>query len=76
MVEALLTAARESTNPYDFALVAVLGPPGLRIFEADAANVADLGEEHGHRMLRVCGKVPKSSRSPAANRRPALCYGR
>jgi integrase/recombinase XerD len=57
--EALLTAARESPNPYDFALVAMLGLLGLRIFEADAANIADLGEEHGHRVLRVCGKGAK-----------------
>jgi hypothetical protein len=58
--EALLTA-RESSRPYDFALVAMLGLPGLRIFEADAANVADLGEEPGHRALRLCGKGTKSS---------------
>ena len=32
--EALLTAARESANPCDFALVAMLGLLGLRIFEA------------------------------------------
>ena len=32
--EALLTAARESATPYDFALVAMPGMPGLRIFEA------------------------------------------
>ena len=54
--EALLTAARESTKPCDFALVAMLGLLGLRIFE-DAG--ADLGEEHGHRVLRVCGKGAK-----------------
>ena len=57
--EALLTAARESTNPCDFALVAMLGLLGLRIFEATAADIADLGEEHGHRVLRVCGKGTK-----------------
>jgi integrase/recombinase XerD len=57
--EALLTAARESANPYDFALVAMLGLLGLRIFEATGADVADLGEEHGHRVLRVCGKGTK-----------------
>jgi integrase/recombinase XerD len=45
--EALLTAARESVNPYDFALVAMLGLLGLRIFEATSADIADLGEEHG-----------------------------
>ena len=57
--EALLTAARESAHPYDFALVAMLGLLGLRIFEATSANIADLGEEHGHRVLRVCGKGTK-----------------
>ena len=57
--EALLTAARESPNPYDFALVAMLGLLGLRIFEATGSNIADLGEEHGHRVLRVCGKGTK-----------------
>ena len=51
--EALLTAARESSNRCDFALVAMLGLLGLRIFEATGANIADLGEEHGHRVLRV-----------------------
>jgi integrase/recombinase XerD len=53
--EVMLTASRESANPPDFALVAMLGLLGLRIFEATSANVADLGEEHGHRVLRVCG---------------------
>ena len=57
--EALLTAARKSPNPYDFALVAMLGLLGLRIFEATSADIADLGEEHGHRVLRVCGKGTK-----------------
>jgi integrase/recombinase XerD len=57
--EALLTAARESANDYDFALVAMLGLLGLRIFEATGADIADLGEEHGHRVLRVCGKATK-----------------
>jgi len=57
--EALLTAARESTNSSDFALVAMLGLLGLRIFEATGADIADLGEEHGHRVLRVCGKGTK-----------------
>jgi Phage integrase family len=57
--EALLVAARESPNPYDFALVAMLGLLGLRIFEATGADIGDLGEEHGHRVLRVCGKGTK-----------------
>ena len=57
--EALLTAARESANPYDFAPVTMLGLLGLRIFKATSANIADLGEEHGHRVWRVCGKGTK-----------------
>ena len=57
--EALLTAARESSHPCDFALVAMLGLLGLRIFEATSADITDLGEEHGHRVLRVCGKGTK-----------------
>ncbi len=57
--EALLTAARESPDPCDFALVAMLGLIGLRIFEAASADIGDLGEEHGHRVLRVCGKGTK-----------------
>ncbi|MGE5290658.1 MAG: tyrosine-type recombinase/integrase [Micromonosporaceae bacterium] len=57
--EALLTTARDSANPYDFALVAMLGLLGLRIFEATGANISDLGDEHGHRILRVCGKGGK-----------------
>ena len=60
--EALLTAARQSFNPCDFALVAMLGLLGLlglRIFEATGADIADLGEEHGRRVLRVCGKGTK-----------------
>ena len=62
--EALLTAARESPNPSDFALVAMLGLLGLRIFEATGADIANLGEEHGHRVLRVCGKGSKVVQVP------------
>jgi integrase/recombinase XerD len=57
--EALLTAARQSPNRYDFALVAMLGLLGLRIFEATSTDIADLGEEHGHRVLCVCGRRSK-----------------
>jgi site-specific recombinase XerD len=32
---------------------------GLRIFEATSADITDLGEQHGHRVLRVCGKGTK-----------------
>jgi integrase/recombinase XerD len=57
--EAMLTAARQSPRLCDFALVAMPGLLGLRIFEATGADIADLGEEHGHRVLRVCGKGTK-----------------
>ncbi|MGO8961043.1 MAG: tyrosine-type recombinase/integrase [Streptosporangiaceae bacterium] len=57
--EAMLTASRQSASPSDFALVAMLRLLGLRIFEATSADIADLGEEHGHRVLRVCGKGTK-----------------
>jgi integrase/recombinase XerD len=57
--EALLTAARTSRNDNDFALICLLGLLGLRIFEATGSNIDDLGEEHGHRVLRVRGKGSK-----------------
>jgi len=57
--EALITTAQLSPNPNGFALVALLGLLGLRIFEACAASINDLGEEHGHRVLRVRGKGGK-----------------
>jgi integrase len=53
---ALLTAARLSPRPCGFALVAMPGLLGLRIFEATGSDITDLGEEHGHRVLRVRGK--------------------
>jgi integrase/recombinase XerD len=59
--EALITTARLSTNPNDFALVALLGLLGLRIFEACGANIGDLGEEHGHRVLRCVARAARSS---------------
>ena len=59
-LEALLTAARTSPNLYDFALVCLLGLLGLRIFEATGLDIADLGEEHGHRIVRVLGKGGKT----------------
>jgi len=37
----------------------MLGLLGLRIFEAIGADIGDLGEEPGHRVLRVCGKGGK-----------------
>jgi integrase/recombinase XerD len=59
--EALITAARLSGNINDFALVAMLGPLGLRIFEACGATIGNLGEEHGHRVLK---SVARPTRPP------------
>jgi integrase/recombinase XerD len=57
--EALISTARLSPNINDFALVALLGLLGLRIFEACGSSITDLREEHGHRVLRVRGKGGK-----------------
>jgi integrase/recombinase XerD len=62
--EAMLAAARDSTNPNDFALVAMLGLLGLRIFEASGSDIERLGESHGHRVLRVHGKGDKVVLTP------------
>ncbi|MVU81606.1 tyrosine-type recombinase/integrase [Nocardia sp. ET3-3] len=62
--EALLVASRDSDNPPDFALVAMLGLLGLRISEACRCDVTDLGEEHGHRVLHVLGKGSKVALIP------------
>jgi len=57
--EALLTAARQSSNPCDFALVAMLGLLGLRIFEATGADITDLGGEHGHGRCACAERAPR-----------------
>jgi hypothetical protein len=44
-----------------FALIAMLGLPGLRIFEACGANIDNLGEEHGHRVLKIRGRATRLS---------------
>jgi len=62
--EGLLYAARQSPNRCDFALVTMLGLLGLRIFEATGNDIEDLGEEHGHRVLRVHGKGNKIALVP------------
>jgi integrase len=60
----MLQAARTSPNINDFALVTMLGLLGLRIFEACGADVHDLREEHGHRVLKVRGKGGKVVLTP------------
>jgi integrase len=57
--ETLLIAARQSPNVFDFVLVTRLVLVGRRLFEACGADIADVGEERGHRVLRVFGKDAK-----------------
>jgi site-specific recombinase XerD len=47
-----------------FALVAMLGLLGLRIFEATGSDIDGLDEVHGHRVLRVHGKGDKIALAP------------
>jgi len=61
--EALLTAAKQSPNRCDFALVTMLGLLGLRIFETTGSDIEDLGEEHGHQVLRGTARAARSSSS-------------
>lgn len=62
--EALLHAADESSNRYDYALVTMLGLLGLRRAEASNARIEDLALSRGHRVLRVVGKGEKPAVIP------------
>jgi site-specific recombinase XerD len=62
--EAMISAGRDSTNDNDFALVAMLGLLGLRIFEATGADITAIGETRGHRVLTVRGKGDKTALIP------------
>ena len=63
--EALLTAARQSAHPCDFALVAMLGLLGLQIFEATGADIVDLAEPPASWQ-----RNPARCRSPRTPRMP------
>ena len=68
--EAVLTASREPASPYDFALVAMLGLLGLRIFKATSANIGDLGE---NTVIASCACAQRNQGHPdsaAICRRP------
>lgn len=62
--EAMISASRDSENINDFALVAMLGLLGLRIFEATGSDIDALSEVRGHRVLRVHGKGDKVALLP------------
>jgi integrase len=64
--------AAERISPAHTALAVLLGLNGLRVNEACAANLDDLGFEPGHRTLRIVGKgnqpaliplVPRTART-------------
>ena len=50
------------------ALAVLLGLNGLRVSEACATNVEDLGHERGHRTLRILGKGNKPATIPLVPR--------
>jgi integrase/recombinase XerD len=50
------------------ALAVLLGLDGLRVSEACASNVEDLGLERGHRTLRILGKGDKPATIPLVPR--------
>lgn len=58
-----LFAAEQYDRPHA-ALAVLLGLDGLRVCEACATNVEDLGFERGHRTLRVIGKGNKPATIP------------
>ena len=68
--EALLTAARQSAKPCDFALVAMLGLLGLRIFEATGPTSPTLVKSTATGCCECAAKEPRSSGPAAASGRP------
>jgi len=64
-LSSLLAAARDD-SPRSYVLVLLLGLNGLRISEALAADVTDLGFERGHRTLTITRKGGKRATVPLA----------
>ena len=73
--EALLTVARQSPDPCESALVAMLGLPGLRIFEATGADIADLGKSTATECCAYAARKPRLSWSPCRQRRAGQSTG-
>ena len=68
LVEAGLSNAR------DHALACLLALNGLRVSEALAANIGDMGLERGHHTLRIIRKGGKSALIPMAPRTARTVY--
>src|SRR5690349_18207445 len=66
--EALLTAARQSPSLYDFALVAMLGLLGLRIFEATSARTSPTSARST--ATGSCASAARAPRSSWSRCRP------
>jgi site-specific recombinase XerD len=66
-LRALLDAA-EASSARDHALACLLALNGLRVSEALAADVSDLGQERGHRTLAITRKGGKRAVVPLAPR--------
>ncbi len=60
--------AAEQSDPDHAALAVLLGLNGLRVSEACATDVEDLGFERGHRTLRIVGKGNKPAIIPLVPR--------
>jgi integrase/recombinase XerD len=58
----------EQSDRHHAALAVLLGLNGLRVSEACATNVEDLGLERGHRTLRIVGKDNKPATVPLVPR--------
>jgi hypothetical protein len=65
--EAMLVAARTSGNWFDFALVAMLGLLGLRIFEACGSNIGDSAR---NTATGCCECGARAARSSSCRCRP------
>jgi integrase/recombinase XerD len=62
--------AAERFDQAHAALAVLLGLNGLRVSEACATNIEDLGFERGHRTLRIVGKGNKPAVIPLVPRTP------
>src|SRR6478672_837403 len=60
--------AAEPSSPMHAAMAVLLGLNGLRVSEACAADIDDLGSERGHRTLAIVGKGNKPAVIPLVPR--------
>jgi site-specific recombinase XerD len=58
----------ERSRPNEYALICLLGLNGLRVTEACEADIANLGNQRGHRTLSIVGKGNKPALIPLAPR--------